>query len=76
MHFNKSILFPIFLLIAVVGLVFTSCKKDYIDTDPSIQLSFSNDSIIFDTVFTTLGSATYKLMIYNTSNNNISISSV
>jgi len=76
MHFNKSILFPIFLLVVVVSLVFTSCKKDNIDTDPSVKLSFSNDSIIFDTVFTSLGSATYKLMVYNTSNNNISISSV
>jgi len=76
MHFNKSILFTVFLIIIVFSLIFTSCRKDNIDTDPSLKLSFSNDSIIFDTVFTTLGSATHKLMVYNHSNNKISISNV
>lgn len=76
MQFNKSFLFQFFLAFIFISLIITSCKKDNIDTDPSIELSFSNDSIIFDTVFTTLGSTTYKLMVYNNSNNNISISAV
>jgi hypothetical protein len=54
-----------------------SCKKkDVVSSDPALKLSFSNDSVIFDTVFTTLGSATHRLMVYNTSNSRINISNI
>lgn len=77
MRTKKQISFP-FLLLAAILLLFTfSCRKeDSFSTDPSIQLSFSNDSIIFDTVFTSLGSATHRLMIYNESKSNIKISNI
>ncbi len=68
-----------FLLLAFVGLcgLMASCQKnDMWNTDPSLHLGFSNDSIIFDTVFTTLGSATHALMVYNRSNSNLIISNI
>ncbi|MDR1154449.1 MAG: hypothetical protein LBL04_07035 [Bacteroidales bacterium] len=47
-------------------LFFTlSCSRNDITTDPSCRLGFSADTIRFDTVFTTLGSATHRLMVYN-----------
>ncbi|MDB2613248.1 hypothetical protein N9Y89_00250 [bacterium] len=33
------------------------------------NLSFSNDSILFDTVFSTIGSATKKFVVYNNNAN-------
>jgi hypothetical protein len=47
-------------------LFFTlSCSRNDITTDPSCRLAFSADTVRFDTVFTTLGSATHRLMVYN-----------
>lgn len=63
----------VFLIIAL-GI---SCKKeDAITTDPSDRLSFSTDSIVFDTVFATVGSITKQLKIYNKNNKAIKISSI
>jgi hypothetical protein len=66
--------FPPLLFILLVW--FSSCFKETISTDPSIKLSFSADTVLFDTVFTTIGSATRYFKVYNTSNSNVSISSV
>jgi len=68
-HLN-NILFIIF--IAVV-----SCKKDgKILTDPKASLQFSEDTIIFDTVFTSVGTVTHILKIYNDYNQKLSIASI
>ncbi len=54
-----------------------SCKKqDALSTDTSLKLSFSADSVIFDTVFTTVGSITKQLMIYNKSDNKLNICNI
>lgn len=66
----------LFVLIAFT-LSFTACiKDDKIDTDSSIKLSFSEDTVLFDTVFTTIGSATQVFKVYNPSQNKIKISSI
>ena len=70
----KAVLLTI--TIVFLSLVYSCQKKDIISTDSSLKLEFSNDSIIFDTVFTTLGSATHRLMIYNNSNSKIKISNM
>lgn len=58
-------------------VLLSSCRKDEsISNDPSLQLNFSNDSVIFDTVFTTMGSVTKRLMVYNNNDNAVKISSV
>lgn len=44
--------------------------------DNSLKLEFSSDTITFDTVFTTIGSSTRTLMIYNNNNDNLKISSI
>ncbi len=77
MFLRKQISFP-FLILAVIAMVsLYSCRKDLtVDEDPSIKLEFSNDSIIFDTVFTSLGSVTNTLMVYNRSKNRVKISNL
>ena len=65
----------ILFLLIVVTITF-SCRKDSIETSSSVRLNFSTDTILFDTVFVTLGSTTQRLKIYNPSNNTINISSI
>ncbi|MEI6576703.1 MAG: choice-of-anchor Q domain-containing protein [Bacteroidota bacterium] len=63
------------LLSAGIGLI--SCQKEEsVNNDPNFILKFSNDSVLFDTVFTTLGSTTKYLMVYNNSNQPVKISNV
>ncbi len=70
------LLFRLIFLLLAGSLVLPACKKETIDTSPDIKLAFSNDSIIFDTVFTSLGSATHRLMVYNPSRSAIIISDI
>jgi hypothetical protein len=66
-----------YLLPLIIILIASSCnKKDKIDTSPSVRLSFSADTVLFDTVFTTIGSVTQRLLVYNTNNSKIRISSI
>ena len=63
--------------ILFLGLIatfcFTSCRNE-LDFESSIgTLSFSKETVYLDTVFTNIGSSTYSLKVYNTSNKNISI---
>src|ERR1035441_1721777 len=60
----------------IVALTIDSCKKDRITTDPSAKLSFSTQSILFDTVFTTVGSTTKTFLVYNRNSQSIKISSI
>ncbi len=53
-----------------------SCKKDAILKDVSAQLAFSTDTLTFDTVFTTLGSATRLFKFYNPHDQTLIISSI
>lgn len=63
------------LLITIVLAIFTQCKKDTL-YDGAATLNFSVDSVLFDTVFTTVGSVTKRLKVYNPYNQKINISSV
>lgn len=68
---NIVFLFCILLMISI-----SSCRKDF-STVPSFgQLEFSKDTVFLDTVFTNIGSATYNLKVYNTSNNDITIPNI
>ena len=67
----------VFLIFIITLLVVSSCKKDdSFDTNPSIELRFSSDTLIFDTVFSTIGSVTHTLMVYNPSDNKVKISNI
>ena len=63
--------------IALILLASISCRKwDKLDTSPGITLSFSTDTVFFDTVFPTVGSVTQKLVVNNHHDNKIIVSSV
>lgn len=65
----------IFLLIFFL-LNILSCKKDKLLTDKTAMVSFSQDSVLFDTVFTTIGSTTRQIRVRNLNKQKINISSV
>lgn len=69
---NRILLF--FSLLFVVW--FSSCEKEDISTNPSLKLSFSTDTVMFDTVFTTIGSSTRRFKVYNRNKNDLKISSI
>ena len=62
----------IFIAVAFIGI--TSCKKDISFTND--HLDFSADTVLFDTVFTTVGSTTKRLKIYNRNNQPIIIDQI
>jgi hypothetical protein len=64
------------LLIAVILIVFSSCRKDFSTKLSSGNLAFSKDTVYLDTVFTNIGSSTYNLKVYNKNNYAISIPSI
>ena len=67
----------ILLILSLFLLVGNACKKNHqINPDSNLKLEFSADTVIFDTVFTSLGSATHQLMIYNNHSDDLKISSI
>lgn len=74
--FNHSA--HLFLISFFIGsLLLLACQKnDVFNADPNLHLEFSNDSIVFDTVFSTIGSITKQLRVYNNSNQKVNISSI
>lgn len=67
-------MFRLGLILIVCGALFFSCEKEVLDTSTKFPLKFSTDTLTFDTVFQTLGSATRSLRIYNQSNSTLIIS--
>lgn len=73
----KRFVIPFAILFSLVWLVLlTSCTKKDFDSNPELRLNFSSDTVLFDTVFTTLGSATKVLMVYNNNDSKLLISEI
>lgn len=71
----KKLLYS-FLYLSVIAFILTTsgCKKDLLFSKS--HLSFSVDTVLFDTIFTTVGSTTKRFKIYNTSNKPVKINRV
>lgn len=67
--------FILLISVAFLLLFSTACQKTKL-LDNGGSLRFSADTLLFDTVFTSLGSATYKIKIFNDQNQPIKLSSV
>jgi len=65
-----------YLLIAFSTLFIFSCEKENFVTDSSAKLSFSTDTVLFDTVFTTIGSVTKQFTVRNPHDKRIEISDI
>ena len=58
--YKKSALF-----LAIVLLPFSGCKKDDFLSDTNLKLQFSQNEVLFDTVFVSIGSVTKNFKVYN-----------
>ena len=68
-----------YLLIACAALLLlgeTSCIDDDFSTSQNDLLTFSTDTVAFDTVITLQGSATKQFLVYNRGNKQLNISSI
>ncbi len=68
--------FRTFLTVFVLILVIVSCNKQNFLTDSNVSLNFSTDTVMFDTVFSTFGSTTKQLRVYNHYNQPVKITSI
>lgn len=71
-----KIYFSQVLVMLIGALLVTACQQDTISTDPQLKLSFSHDTVLFDTVFTAMGTSTHRVMVYNPNQNAINIEQV
>jgi hypothetical protein len=70
---NKSLIID---LILIITLAFVACEKDEYITSSDSKLVFSQDTILFDTIFTTIGSITKQFTVKNPYDKSINISSI
>lgn len=66
---------PLLLFIVIMLSIF-SCRSDFETVTSTGDLKFSKDTIYLDTVFSNIGSSTYRLKVYNNSKNDITIPSI
>jgi len=59
------------LIIIVSGFIISCTKEEVFTTNAGAKLAFSTDTVLFDTVFTTLGSVTKRFKIYNRNDKSI-----
>ena len=67
----KSVFMVAFLLLGL-----SACQQDMLSDDPTMRISFSHDTLLFDTVFTDMGSSTKRMLVYNPNKNAVQIKQV
>jgi len=68
---------PGFLIaVLIVLLSQSSCRRESFENSSSSLLRFSTDTVVFDTIFATVGSITKRLMVYNDHDKKIKISNI
>lgn len=72
---NKNILHFLIVLI-MLSLTLVACRKESQLDDAGAKLSFSTDTVAFDTIFTTFGSTTQNFRVYNPHSQPVNISSI
>ena len=72
----KTMRYFILTFIGVLSLILTSCIEDGFTTSPTDVLSFSRDTVDFDTVFTDVGTPTARLIVRNRASKGVKISSI
>lgn len=73
-HLSYNLICSVIILVTLLSLV--SCRKDLLNQNPDVRLEFSQDTVFFDTVFTSLGSTTQSFTVHNTGKERLRISSI
>lgn len=65
------------LLLGVMPWFSVGCEKEgFVTDDDGVNLAFSTDTLTFDTVFTTIGTTTRMVTVYNRTSENLRLSTV
>lgn len=64
----------VFFILIVVAICLPSCVEENVSYDEKLELTFSCDTLIMDTLFAEQQSATGRFMIYNENKNALNIS--
>ena len=64
------------IILSFLFFLFTSCEKESFTTDKADKLNFSLDTLMFDTIFTEIGSITKSFKVINNHDKSIKISEV
>ena len=67
--------YRLWVIVAILALL-VGCKEYQVSDDASLRLTFSCDTLCFDTVFTEQGSATAQVMVYNRNKNAVVVDQV
>lgn len=70
---TRGLIFGFVFLNLICGLMFSCVREEEYASGSSVSLKFDNDTLSFDTIFTTIGSLTKKLMVYNKENKPLKI---
>ena len=76
MNLKSKIFYVLFFLTLSLSITLTSCADEQFSTNPNEVLEFSTDTLTFDTVFTTIGSSTAKVLVYNNNKSSLIISNI
>lgn len=61
----------------MLSVLLAACNEEAdFSSDPALRLEFSCDTILFDTLFTTIGSPTASMKVYNRNGSSLRLSSV
>lgn len=76
--YQKTIPMQLNRMFFLIGILVTvcACRSDFETVASKGDLVFSQDTIYLDTVFSTIGSSTFQLKVYNKSNEDISIPTI
>ncbi len=74
-HSSVSVL-VLLAVLSAFAIFSSSCRKDNFEDSPDFRLDFSVDTLFFDTVFNTIGSATRTVKVYNRGKNPVRISTL
>ena len=67
----KNILFFMGAIAAII-----SCERYDLNRSSNVRLAFSTDTVFFDTIFTSIGSATKRFRIYNNDQQPVEVTSI
>ena len=72
----KNLHYLLVAVVAFVAMAMSSCIDDEISTSSSDVLTFSTDTVKFDTVITRQGTPTKQFLVYNKGKKMLNISSI
>ncbi|MBK6284196.1 MAG: hypothetical protein IPF54_17525 [Draconibacterium sp.] len=73
---KKNMQFRLFVYILLISIIFFSCNEEEFTFATDSKLQFAADTVTFDTVFSTIGSATKWFTVKNPNKQSVKISKI